>query len=321
MYKNHQELNSKEEAVSEQPTTTETVQRNNSKIYFFIIAITALLATNVYFYVKFKSSGEKLYTMAIQKQDLQTEIDRIEAELDNLAEIDVTETDSALAVMRSSEQRARQAIQQLRANLENKKITEVDILTTGQEVSRLKREVSDLKLALEELIAKNEMLEKVNASLTEQVTSTDQKVNNLSEENNDLKDKVTVASALKVSNMQVNGISLSKRGRIATETRARRTDQLQILFSVVDNALSNKGPKEVFVRIINPAGDLIGDASNLFYVHGEKLQYTFKENIHFTNNGEEYQFLWPLDKFDKGAYTILLYHDNAVMGRGSVVLR
>ena len=77
----------------------------------------------------------------------------------------------------------------------------------------------------------------------------------------------------------------------------------------------------MFVRVIDPAGSLFGDASNIFYVHGEKLQYTFKEDINFTNNGEEYQFLWALDKFKKGAYTILLYNDNTIMGRASVVLK
>ncbi|MFD2540636.1 hypothetical protein [Sphingobacterium chuzhouense] len=296
----------------------EPSKKSNSKIYFFIIAIAALLATNVYFYVKFKSSGEKLYTIAIQKQDLQIEIDRIEAELDNLVSQKVAGVDS---VMQASEIRAREAISELRTKLENQTISEEDMLVATREVARLKGDVSELRLALNELKARNEILQKENQTLSRKVSTTDKKVTALSQENIELKDKVNVASALKVSNIQVNGISVSKRGKIETESRARRVDQLQVLFSVADNTLTPKGNKEVFVRVIDPSGNLFGDASNMFYVHGEKLQYTFKETINFTNNGEEYQFLWSQEKFKKGAYTVLLYNDNAIMGRASVVLK
>jgi|SRR5690606_11573040 len=296
----------------------EPSKRSNSKVYFFIIAIAALLATNVYFYVKFKSSGEKLYTMAIQKQDLQIEIDRIEAELDNLVAMNVDGVDSA---MLASEVRARGAIRELRSKLDNQTISEEDMVLATREVVRLKGDVSELRIALNELRARNEILQKENQLLSKQVTTTDQQITALAEENTVLKDQVTVASALKVSNIQVNGISVSKRGKIETESRARRVDQLQVLFSIADNTLTPKGEKEVFVRIIDPSGNLFGDANDLFYVHGEKLQYTFKEAINFTNNGEEYQLLWPQDKFRKGAYTVLLYNDNAIMGRASIVLK
>lgn len=296
----------------------EPSKKSNSKIYFFIIAIAALLATNVYFYVKFKSSDEKIYTMAIQKQDLQIEIDRIEAELDNLV---AWKVDGADSVMQKSEVRARNAINELRSKLENKEISEEDISVATREVAKLKGDVSNLRVALDEAKVRNEILQKENQALADQVTSTDKKATVLAEENNVLKDKVNIASALKVSNIQVNGISLSKKGQIETESRARRVDKMQILFSVADNTLTAKEDKEVFVRVIDPSGSLFGDANNIFYVHGEKLQYTFKEDISFTNNGEEYQFLWELDKFKKGAYTVLLYNDNTIMGRASVVLK
>ncbi|PRD46781.1 hypothetical protein C5745_14150 [Sphingobacterium haloxyli] len=304
------------DATSKYPE--EPSKRSNPKIYFFIIAIAALLATNVYFYVKFKSSGEKLYTMAIQKQDLQIEIDRIEAELDNLVSAKIVGVDSA---MQASEARARGAISELRAKLENQTISEEDMLLATREVARLKGDVSGLRLALNELEVRNEILQKENQTLSKQVSTTDKKVTALSQENTELKDQVHIASALKVSNIQVNGISVSKKEKIETESRARRVDRLQVLFSIAENTLTKKGNKEVFVRVIDPSGNLFGDANNMFYVHGEKLQYTFKETIDFTNNGEEYQFLWPQDKFKKGAYTVLLYNDNAVMGRASVVLK
>ncbi len=296
----------------------ELSKKNNSKIYFFIIAIAALLATNVYFYVKFKSSGEKLYTMAIQKQDLQIEIDRIEAELDNLVSLKSENPDG---VLEASESRAREIIKSLRAKLENQTITEADITSARREVAVLKGDVSDLRIDLHELKVKNDLLKRENSDLANQITYVDQQVNTLSQENNVLKDQVVAASALKVSNIQVNGVSISKSGKIGVETKTRKVDELQILFSIADNTLAKMGSKEVFVRIIDPVGNLFGNADNIFYVHGEKLQYTFKDHIKFTNKGEEYQFMWPLNKFQKGAYTVLLYNENAIMGRAGLVLK
>lgn len=294
-------------------------QKTSSKVYFFVIAIAALLATNVYFYIKFKSSGERLYTATIQKQDLQIEIDRIEAELDNLIALksdDLEETD-----FEELEIKARDMINNLRMKLENKSISESDLYIAKNEVAKLKNDVSALKVSFSELKRRNELLRQENDELIDNVYSSDQKIAKLSGENSQLQEKVSIASALKVSNIQVNGVSESKKGKVEIETRARRVDRLQILYSIADNTLAEVGEKEVFVRVIDPLGNLYGDANNFFFVHGEKLQYTFKDFFTFTNKGEEYQLMWSTDKFKKGAYTILLYSNNAIMGRTSVVLR
>lgn len=99
-------------------------KKDNSKIYFFMIAIASLLATNIYFYVKFKSSGEKLYTVALQKENLQIEIDRIEAELDNIKNQNIEGLPENLI---QEEQFARKIIDDLRSELENSNISDTQI--------------------------------------------------------------------------------------------------------------------------------------------------------------------------------------------------
>lgn len=316
---NHQNSKYKASAVKNEAAEIPVKkEKDNSKIYFFIIAIVALLATNVYFYVKFKSSGEKLYTVTIQKEDLQIEIDRIEAELDNLINF---KTDDLASEFIASENRARTIIANLRAKLDNNAITEADIHKARKEVYALKNNVSVLRTDLSDLKLRNDVLQRENSALSQQLEQGDSMISNLHTENKSLQGKITVASGLKVSNIQVNGISIGKKGNIEIETKARRSNKLQIVFNLADNSLAKIGKKEVYVRVIDPSGNLIADANNLFFVHGEKLQYTFKEVIYFTNKGEEYQVYWEESKFSKGAYTILLYADNAIMGRASVVLK
>lgn len=294
-------------------------KRDNSKIYFFIIAIAALLATNIYFYVKYKSSGEKLYTVTLQKENLQIEIDRIEAELDNIK----SEGISSTAALVSSEQSARKKIEDLRRGLENNEITAPEIETAKLEVSKLKDQVSKMKDDVTSLKIKNQLLAESNTQLNQKVKETEMLTADLENERRILTNKIAKASSIKVSNVNIIGIEERKNGSLENENKAKRIDKLQINFTLADNPLAQIGKKEVYVRIINPKGNLIANSEDLFYVHGEKLQYTFKQPIEFTNNGQEYQFIWSGSnhKFQKGAYTVLLYADESIMGRSSVVLK
>ncbi|MGJ1203667.1 hypothetical protein [Sphingobacterium lactis] len=310
------EVKHTEKTVSSQEPV---VKRDNSKIYFFILAIAALLATNIYFYVKYKSSGEKLYTVTLQKENLQIEIDRIEAELDNIK----AEGISSTAALVAAEQSARLKIEELRRNLENKGLTDGQMESARQEVLALKGKVSTMKDDVTALRIKNQMLAEANSQLAQQVKDSEGKVNAVQAEKQVLTDKIVKASSIKVSNIHLIGVEEKKNGSLENETKAKRIDKLQIDFTVADNPLAEMGKKDIFVRIINPKGNLIANSEDLFYVHGEKLQYTFKEEINFTNNGQEYQMMWADNdhKFQKGAYTVLLYADNSIMGRASLVLK
>ncbi len=295
------------------------VKRDNSKIYFFVIAIAALLATNIYFYVKYKSSGEKLYTVTLQKENLQIEIDRIEAELDNIK----SEGISSTAALVSAEQSARQKIEDLRKGLEKNEISGPQIEAAKVEVSQLKDQVSKMKDDVTALKIKNQLLAETNNELNEKVKENEAKTASLVNERNVLSDKIAKASSVKVSNVHIVGIEEKRNGSLENENRAKRIDKLQINFTIADNPLAAMEKKNVYVRIINPKGNLIANSEDLFLVHGEKLQYTFKEAIEFNNNGQEYQFMWSDDthNFQKGAYTVLLYADDAIMGRSSVVFK
>jgi len=313
-------MKTEEHKVNSQNSVDDPVgKRDNSKVYFFIIAIAALLATNIYFYVKFKSSGEKLYTVTLQKENLQTEIDRIEAELDNLKSQDF-ESNEALI---NAEKTARIKIEELRTALEKGEVTDVQVERAKQEVVRLKDQVSKMKDEVTGLKIKNELLAESNLQLKEESELNKTRANTLSTEKRQLSDKISKASNLKVSNIHIAGVEMKKSGDVELETKAKRIDKMQINFTIADNPLADTGKKDIYVRIINPKGNLIANSEDLFYVHGEKLQYTFKQSINFSNNGQEYQMAWSDQdhKFQKGAYTILLYADNAIMGRSSIVFK
>ncbi|MFZ4260989.1 hypothetical protein ACFRAE_03045 [Sphingobacterium sp. HJSM2_6] len=269
--------------------------------------------------MKFKSSGEKLYTVTLQKENLQTEIDRIEAELDNL-KVQSMLPDPA---MQAAEQVARLKIEELRKGLESGEVTDAQIESAKMDVANLKNQVSKIKDEITSLRIKNELLNQNNADLKDQNAVIKNRAEGVDADRRNLNDKISKASNLKISNIHIVGIEQKRSGETEIETKAKKIDFLQINFSIADNPLASIGNKEIFVRIINPKGNLVANSEDIFLVHGEKLQYTFKEKINFSNNGQEYQMNWSDSKnsIEKGAYTILLYADNAIMGRSSIVFK
>lgn len=297
---------------------TQEKSKDRSKLYFFVIALVALLATNLYFYVKYRSSGEKLYTISLQKENVQIELDRLEAELDNLFVGDVGESEEMIEM----ESKARQTIAGIRSTLEHSTISEDELDSAKEELAKVREDVTVLKNDVTELRVKNELLQKENERLNHEIRQSQDEIEGLSTEKEELESQVNIASQLKVSTLHLSGIKLNKKGEKSQSNRSKKVDKLEINFSLADNSISPKGEKEIFMRVVDPKGNLIADPKKVFYVHGEKLQYTQKENINFTNNGEEYTLHWEDPSgFRKGAYTILLYSDNAIMGRSSVVLR
>lgn len=294
-------------------------KKDSNKIYFFIVAILALLATNIYFYVKYKNTGEKVYELTGDKVTMQAEIDRIEAELDRLTDENI-ELSTSLKASRDS---ARTTIASLREQLAKSNLTQEQLASARLEIRDLKTQVSDYLAEVERLKQQNARLILERDELREEVSSSSNRVVQLEEENTDLADKVKLASALKISGMSINGIRERSNDREDVETRARRVDKFRVDFTVADNPLADTGMHDIYMRVIDPSGNLRTAQDNgLFEVEGNQIQYTYKTSIDFLNDGASYMIEWRDPKgFQKGTYTILLYADKAVMGQSSVVLR
>ncbi len=297
---------------------TEEGRKDTTKIYFFLVAIAALLATNVYFYIKYKNSGDTVYELTSGKVNMETEIDRIEAELDRLSGERVALSEA----LQASRDSVRVGITRLREQLAHNDLTQGQLATAQTEINRLKGEVARYAEEVGNLRNRNTVLRTERDQLREQVSSSADQLATLEEENTDLEAKVRLASALKVSDIQIVGVRERSNGKGSQESRARRVDKLEINFNVVDNPLAELGTHEVYMRVIDPNGNLRMRDNGLFEVDGNQIQYSYKTNIEFSNDGKSYRIDWIDPKgFQRGTYTILLYADNTVMGQSSIVLK
>lgn len=313
--------------------TNSSSKKSSAKIYFFVLAILALLGTNVYYAVQYKNLGKQVEVLYNEKSQLQAEIDRIEAEFNRISHNDALILSPALIDERDN---VRARISTLRLRLNEGEINRDEIYDAREEVFHLRAMVSSYSNEVKSLMRENESLNFEKEALARTVKSTQETVSsleganerlteendNLSEMNYFLSKQVETASILKISGISINGIRERNNGKQTTENRARRTDKLKINFSIVENELAPMGIHNVYLRVIDPSGNLLSDNSQFFTADDKRMQYTDKRTIRFLNDGKEYTIDWvPKDSFRRGTYMVVLYSNGYTMGRGSVSLK
>ncbi|WP_395805612.1 hypothetical protein [Daejeonella sp.] len=295
------------------------VQRDSNKIYFLIAVIIALLGTNTYLFLKDKQSDKRIVSISDEKTRMETEIDKIEAELDNATNTNIQLTEE----MKAEQERARQQIDRLRAALSKGQLTQTQLLKAQEEIKQLKNLVARYSSEIDVLKNLNANLTIERNELKTAVDSVSYKASDLEKQNEELSNKVRVASLLKTGNVSILAINVKNNGKESAASRANSTDKLRINFSIVQNPLAQKGTHNIYLRVIDPSGNLIVSKNNgTFNSEDEELQYTYKTAIEFNNDGKSYSIDWSnTGDFQKGNYTVLLYSDSYSMGKGSISLR
>ena len=297
----------------------EPVRKDSNKIYFLIAVIVALLGTNAYLFFKDKKSNERIVTLSDERSRMETEIDKIEAELDKANNTNLTLSTQ----MKEEQEIARDKISQLREQLKRGQLTKGQLEKAQKDIQQLRYFVSKYSADIEELKKENAALTTERDSLITTVSSVNAKATELEKQNEDLNTKVKAAAAIKVGNMSIVPLRVKNSGKETDVSRANAAKKLRVNFTVADNAIAEQGMHDIYIRIIDPNGNLmISDNSALFTADGEELQYTYKTAIEFANDGKVYTVDWTNpNKFEKGMYTVVLYSDGYTMGKANVNLK
>lgn len=293
--------------------------KDSNKIYFLVAVILALVGTNAYLFFKDKKANERIVTITDEKTRMQNEIDKIEAELDNANSKSVNLSEQ----MKQEQEIARQKIAELRTELKKGKLSQGQLAKAQEDIKQLRYFVTKYTADIEELKQQNAVLTTERNTLRTTVDSVSAKATELEQQNEELSTQVKAASALKTASITVTPLRVRNSGKEVDVSRASATKKIRINFSVVSNAVAQKGLHDVFMRIIDPSGNLIvSDNTGTFVADDEDLQYTYKTAIEFANDGKPYTIDWTNPgKFEKGTYTVVLYADTYTMGRSSMTLR
>ena len=303
--------------------TGQTPKRNSNVIYFLIVVVVALLATDVYLYLQKNKSDTRVVYQNDEKTRLQTELDSLEAQIEQVN----TGKTKLSQEMQAKNDSLQAKIKVLRVQLAKGKLTQKELDQAQEDVKQLRYFVTKYTADIDELKKQNASLtterDTLKTTLVATTKAAAKKDSVLTKQNDDLGAKVKVGSAIKLAAADIVAYKVRGSGKEIDTKRSGAAKKIKINFTVASNSLAEKGMHDIFVRIIDPTGNLITptDAAN-FNADGQDLQYTYKTSIDFKDDGSEYSIDWVNPSaFQKGTYTVLLYADGFTMGKSSFDLK
>ena len=305
-------------------TATEQEHKDqDSKKVIVIIVISILLGVNGLLLWQFfdkkthlEQVNKELNTTMAEKESLSAELQRVKTEYDKLNQ----ENAGLQNQLSSKDEEIRQ------------KIAEIQRLINSGDAAQLKKakeEMAALKLLNNNYIAQIDSLRGANKELTDQNLSLNQnlstvttKVGELTQQNSVLSNKVAIASVLKTSNIKAMGVRYKSSGKELETTKAKSTRRIKTCFTIVENLVVDKGPKDIYIRVISPDGAVMSTSSETFIFNGQATLYTTKESIMYENRNTDLCVYWEKgNTYNPGKYTIELYCEGNQIGSTSLMLK
>lgn len=300
----------------DQKVSGNTGDRN--KIYFLIIVIVALLGTNAYLYFKDKHESERFVSVNTEKDRLKLEVEKIEVELDKVSTLNTSLSDKLL----EEQKLARKKIAELKTALQKGQLTHGELLNAQKEVQNLREFIKNYNDEIAQLHQENFLLKSQRDSLANSVTRISDSARLLAQKNSELSDKVKTGASLKAFDIEVQAYKVKNNGKQVKVSSASSAKKLTVDFHVAPNALAEKNYHKVYLRVFDPAGNLIADESNMFEADNQQMQYSEMITIDYQGENESYSIAWVNPKeFIKGTYSIILYIDGYTTGKSSVTLK
>jgi hypothetical protein len=143
--------------------------------------------------------------------------------------------------------------------------------------------------------------------------------------NQELVEKVNVAAALRAEGVNVYAISSRGKETGVQNQKAKRLEKIRVIFHLQENSLASKEVKTIYLRIIEPTGNIVSDyslGSGSFEFKGKDLAYTAKQRIFYENNHQSVEFIYArANAYKEGRHEIELYAEGFLIGLGSFEVR
>lgn len=291
---------------------------DRNKIYFLIIVIAALVGTNAYLFFKDRQQSKKFVTVSTEKDKLRLEVEKIEVELDkvNALNLDLNEK------LVEEQKLAREKIEELKVALEKGEITQGELDKANTQISELKVFVKNYNDQVIQLQRDNIFLKNSRDSLENTLRNISSRASSLENENADLNAKVKTAAALKLQNAEIFAFRTKSSGKKIQVNKSSTAEKLSVRFNIVPNELAAKGHHNIYLRVFDPAGNLLADEGDRFEADGQEMQYSHSIYIDYNNDDSSYVIDWKNPKsFMKGIYTVILYTSGNTMGKAQLELR
>jgi hypothetical protein len=190
------------------------------------------------------------------------------------------------------------------------------------EIGRLKDERSLLFKRADSLIAVNKLIvaERDNAFL--ELDETKKFADSISKKNQVLSDKIKTGSVIQAINLRGSGVIIKNNGKIIDTQRSRRANKIRICFALAPNEIAEKEDKLLYIQVINPKNNLLGEREVLNFENGT-LNYSISTKVFYEKEELDVCVLLNSKEEDlsKGLYNINVFDGSTLIATSKMILK
>ena len=201
--------------------------------------------------------------------------------------------------------------------------TKTDIAKTkgsiNKKLAQLQAKCDEYYEELERLRAENIILKNENDSLRSEVVSMKKNVENVAVENAKMAAKVSRASILSTSELNVTPLKRLSNGTGKPTSRASATHAFRIEGYLMGNSVVEPGTITLYAVITSPSNVVLhnGTVEQKFDANGVRTTYTMVQAYEFTGQTRPFDMSWSCDdqmELESGVYRLSLYANGNLIG-------
>lgn len=296
----------------------EPQKSNRNTLSLVLLLLIASLGANFYQWRNHSSTVTE-YTNQVDSMntagiDIQRELESINLELEKYRGI-AGNLDTLLNDANAKIAKQEQKIKKIMAEEKDKTQLNKKLKVELDELKKLREEYLD---QIDNLMAENKALKTENSDLNT-------KVENLNEQKNMLESKVNTASQLRVEYLKLNSYKKRNSGKYVESVLAKRTNKIDVCFTVMDNKITPAGEKMVYLLITEPTGKILMGYTKAQFttIDNVTVDATASQKINYTGEKQDLCLAFENEEriLEPGTYTIYVYMENVLVHQSTYVLK
>lgn len=293
--------------------TTQSSNNNRAKILIGLLVV-LLVSLAGYTYTLIQQNNETVLFLEADKAEVQKELEALVVSYNEILQDNKLKDKDLIA--------ARDRIVVLLDSVKNYKANLSIITRYKAQVKGLKNERTQLFKRADSLLVVTQRLAIEKDSTTAVLIKTIKVVDSVTTANTQLFNSLEKGALIGISNLDATAIIVRKGGKIKQTKRASRADKIRVCYTIAPNTLAQAGDRVLYVQVINPDNNIIGDKSNITFGQ-DLLTYSKSESVFYENQALDVCAIVGTAGQDvlKGLYTINIFDAQRQIGSTTLMLK
>ena len=285
-------------------------EKNLKNVMYALIAVAVVLAgTLAYIWYQKTSLVNEL---TIDKENLTREMIELQNDYATLS----SDYDTINSQLDSSREEVSQLIEKL---VKTEASNRSKIRQYEKELGTLRSIMRNYIVQIDSLNTLNKQLTADAAAARREAAESRRKQEELNKTVETLSGQVAAGSVIKARGLRIDAYNASDK----VTDRSSRVTYMMTTLSLVENALAEKGPVRVYLRLLGPDSVLLtGEAPVNFTVAGEPMLGTASREVDYQGAEVDMSiYINKIPEFAKGHYVVEAYTEQGLLGTSELMLR